>query len=320
MRNLLIAGLMAFSIFSSNLLGQTDSKSGMHCIETDDVILLKRGSKTILQYNKKPTEESSKHEPYYTRSGYIHPLYSPSGKLITGDYAADHKHQHGLFFAWTKTNIEGRPLEFWNQKLKLGTISYSSTEKIIEKEGACGFEVKHLFMETPGSGEAQPVLEETWSVVAVDRGEEFFEFVIESVQTCVSESPITVEKYHYGGMAIRGNTQWLANAKDEKPPGFLETSENHDRIEGNHTRPNYVMMHGPVDGDHAGVLVEQDKENFRYPQWVRLHPTKPYFVFAPMVEEPFQIKPGSPYKSRYRYVVFDGEPNAAMTAEMLNAK
>ena len=47
---------------------------------------------------------------------------------------------------------------------------------------------------------------------------------------------------------------------------------------------------------------------------VRLHPSKPYFVFAPMVEEPFVIAPGKPFESRYRYVVYDGKVTDAEIA------
>ncbi len=56
-----------------------------------------------------------------------------------------------------------------------------------------------------------------------------------------------------------------------------------------------------------GLVAIPGPENFRAPQWVRLHPSKPYFVFAPMVEESFQIRPGQPYESRFRFVLFDGE-------------
>mgnify|MGYP002879245777 FL=1 len=53
-------------------------------------------------------------------------------------------------------------------------------------------------------------------------------------------------------------------------------------------------------------------DNFRYPQWVRLHPSMPYFVYAPMVKEPFSIEPGKPYVSKFRYLTFDGKPDLKM--------
>lgn len=47
-------------------------------------------------------------------------------------------------------------------------------------------------------------------------------------------------------------------------------------------------------------------DNFRFPQSVRLHPTKPYFCFAPMVDGPFEIGPQQTYTSKYRFYVYDG--------------
>ncbi len=61
-------------------------------------------------------------------------------------------------------------------------------------------------------------------------------------------------------------------------------------------------MYGPVDGEICGVVVMNHPDNFRFPQWVRLHPAMPYFVYAPMVQEPFAIEPGKPYVSKFRYL------------------
>lgn len=284
--------------------------------ETPQRITMKRGEKVILHYNKEPTAEAASHPDYYTRTGYIHPLYSPSGRVITGDYAEDHPHQHGLFFAWTKTTYEGRQPEFWNQKLKSGRISYQKTLSTENGPKHCSFTVEHLFEDLTAPGGAKPVIKETWEVTGYDRGDEVFLFDIQSTQTLIGESPLTIEKYHYGGMAIRGTSQWLPANKESKPPGIIETGKGLNREEGNHSRPDQVTMHGPVDSGHAGVTVFNAPENFRSPQWVRLHPSKPYFVFAPMVEEAFSIRAGKPYVSRYRYLVFDGEPDHALTGRM----
>ena len=86
-------------------------------------------------------------------------------------------------------------------------------------------------------------------------------------------------------------------------------SEGKNAKNGNHSRPRWVAMYGPVDGQVCGVVVMNHPDNFRYPQWVRLHPSKPYFVYAPMVEEPFAIEQGKPYVSKFRYLTFDGEPD-----------
>ncbi|GEM_PF-319715 len=268
----------------------------------------------VLTYNKVPTEEAPNHEPHFKRSGYIHPLYSPSGKVVTGDFPEDHKHQHALFFAWTKTKFENRKPEFWNQKLEAGKISFVGVVEgsVVSAKGKGGFAVEHLWEDLTASDGPVPVLKETWKVTVFDVGRDRHVFEIESVQEVIGEKPLTIEKYHYGGMAFRGPDSWFVDDKKAPPPSVILTSDGLARIEGNHTRPSWVAMSGPVEGGNAGVAVLSDRRNFRFPQWVRLHPTKPYFVYSPMVEEAFQIRAGEPYVSRFRYVVYDGETDSQM--------
>jgi hypothetical protein len=52
-------------------------------------------------------------------------------------------------------------------------------------------------------------------------------------------------------------------------------------------------------------------DNFRSPQPMRLHPNEPFFYFAPQQTGNMSIEPGKPYVSKYRFLVLDGEPNAA---------
>ncbi|MBP83912.1 MAG: hypothetical protein CMO61_08695 [Verrucomicrobiales bacterium] len=293
----------------------------------DEGVLIEDGEKTIevtiagrpvLTYNKVPTEEALNHEPHFIRSGYIHPLYTPSGRIVTGDYPADHKHQHALFFAWTKTKFEKRGPEFWNQKLKAGRISFV---KVVEGSIKSGnkfgsFSVEHLWEDLTAPDGPVPVLKEIWkvSVFNEEAGPNMFE--IESTQEMIGDKLLLVEQHHYGGMAIRGPDSWLIDKKDTTLLGTMLTSEGLGRIEGNHSRPEWVAMSGPVQKNEiAGVAVIPDKGNFRHPQWVRLHPNKPYFVFSPIVEKSFQIKPGEPYVSKFRYLVFDGEPEFSVIEE-----
>ena len=124
----------------------------------------------------------------------------------------------------------------------------------------------------------------------------YHQFDLVSTQTCATKDALLVKKYHYGGIAIRGNSQWMEKDDDGNPKGTMLTSEGKTRKNGNHSRPRWVAMHGPVNGQECGVVVMNHPDNFRYPQWVRLHPSMPYFVYAPMVKEPFSIVPGKPYR------------------------
>ena len=248
---------------------------------TDQHVQLLKNGKPILQYNKLPTPESKKHEPYYSRSGYIHPLFSPSGAVITGDYALDHKHQHGLFFAWTKTKFEGEPLEFWNQKLQLGKIRHGKNRETKYLGSAFSrIRTHHLWTKTK-SPRPQGVLNESWEITAYNLPTAYHVFDIKSLQVNLNDSPLTIEKYHYGGMAIRGADQWLAPEKDTEPPATMLTSDGKVRSNGNHSRPNWVVMSGPIDGKECGVAVMCHPDNFRAPQWVRLASFEALFCISP---------------------------------------
>ena len=185
-------------------------------------------------------------------------------------------------------------------------------------------------MDRSAPGGDKAVLNEIWTVrVHVTAPGDPYLFDLESVQTCASESPLTLNEYRYGAMAIRGNAQWFdpdyaeviqawekekkknpdAPAPSMPPPGDFLTSEGKNRLDGNHTRPNWVDMFGKIDGENAGIAMLSHPSNFRSPQPVRLHPSKPYFCFSPVVLGEFQIAPGEEYISRYRYLVHDGKPD-----------
>ncbi|MFY0690090.1 MAG: PmoA family protein [Cyclobacteriaceae bacterium] len=53
----------------------------------------------------------------YSRSNYIHPLYSLDGKVITEDFPDDHLHHRGIFWAWHQLYIgEKRIGDGWEIK------------------------------------------------------------------------------------------------------------------------------------------------------------------------------------------------------------
>ena len=280
-----------------------DKSAKAQAFETDDAIELKIGDKSVLRYNKATQTGPEGTEPYFARSGYIHPVYNPDGVAVTGDFAADHKHQHALFFAWTKCKYEGRPVEFWNQKLELGRVSHA---KVVSTTSGPIFAQFVVELSWDDAKTKTALLSETWTVRAYNTGADYFLFDVESTQNAVGKSPLMIEKYHYGGMAIRGHDDWFGETA-----GFL-TNEGKTREDGNHSRPKWVDMFGLIDGKRSGVAVLAHPGNFRFPQHVRLHPTKPYFCFAPMVDEPFEIKPGEPYVSRYRYLVHTGDTDAKL--------
>jgi hypothetical protein len=48
-----------------------------------------------------------------------------------------------------------------------------------------------------------------------------------------------------------------------------------------------------------------------YKRGGRIHPTEPFVCYAPSQIGDWEIAPGNPYVSRYRFIAQDGPPNAA---------
>lgn len=260
------------------------------------------GDAPVLSYQHAvmPVPESA--NPIFKRSGFIHPVQTPSGLVITDPMPVPHHtHQHAVMMAWVNTTYQGHKVDFWNSAARQGKVEH---KKVVSETSGPIFadlitELRHI--DTTDSENPKDVLNETWHVRVYNFTDRYV-FDITSTQLAATNEPLTVNEYHYGGMAFRGSDQWW-KPKDCQ----MLTSEGFKRRKGNHSRPEWVTMSGKVNGAPAGILVMGHPTNFRYPQHVRLHPNMPYLCFAPMVEGAFTIDNQTPYVSRYRFVAYDGD-------------
>jgi hypothetical protein len=284
--------------------------AGMRTVREGNNVVLSAVKAEILGYNGDKTPLPNGFEPAYARGGYIFPVVTPSGKLVCDDYPPNHKHHHGIWFPWTKTEFEGRHPDFWNMGGKTGTVEFVELTRTFEGPVAAGLWAKHRFVDLSAKPEPKTALNETWDVVAWNAGageRPYFVFDLVSTQTCASDSPLILPKYYYGGLGFRGNRAW-----DGKDNCFFLTSEGKTRADGNETTGRWLHVGGKVDGEWAGIAILGHPENFRAPQPLRLHPTEPFACFAPSQAGDWKIEPGKPYVSRYRFVVADGKPDAEL--------
>ncbi|MDX2246100.1 MAG: PmoA family protein [Bacteroidia bacterium] len=267
------------------------------------------GEKPVLSYQISTVMPADTLPAYYQRSGFIHPLYGPGGAVLSDDFPKGHTHQHAIFFAWVNAFWQGHKTDFWNQHHGEGTVRNSGVGETTSGPvfGRFTTRQEHLGIV---EGDTTVILQETWEITVYALSD-YFIWDITSRQECVTDSPLNVAQYHYGGMGFRGSEQWNPSAGEGFTADFL-TSEGKTRADGNHTRPDWVAMSGTIDGKTEGFVVLDHKDNFRYPQFVRLHPDMPYFCFTPMVEEGFYIRKGGTYTSRYRVVTFSGAPDRGL--------
>ncbi|MBI4605637.1 MAG: PmoA family protein [Planctomycetes bacterium] len=267
-----------------------------------EALTLRAAGKDVLRYNAAEVQPPAGVEPIYARSGYIHPLWTPGGRLITNDFPLNHKHHHGVWMPWSQTELEGRAINFWEQNRAEGKVQHVSSEPV-SGPVAAGFKARHRFTDLKAAGGPKPVLDETWEVTVYGLEKPFVaDFV--SVQRCAGSTPLKLKQYRYGGFGFRGSADWEGKDGCE----FL-TSEGKTRADGHATAARWCAVWGKVKGETAGISFFCHPSNFRHPQNMRIHDTEPFFNFAPCQTGDFEITPEKPLVSRYRLVIQDGKPD-----------
>jgi hypothetical protein len=274
---------------------------------TDGHLEIMSGDSKILRYHTAidPLPEGA--DPHYKRSGFIHPVWSPSGQVVT-DRAQDYLHQLGMWYANFNTRFEGRAPNFWHMKLGDSKVRFKELQESTNGPVFGGFKVHHEQVDLKAPEGEKVVLNETWDVRAwnvggADAG--YWVFDLGITLSCASSSPIKFNEHPWGGMAIRGHPNWF-NERCE-----IVTSEGKTRKEANHTRVRWIDMSGTTDDAWSGMTGMSHPWNLRHPEPVRVNDTIPYYSFTAEFLGDWEIVPGKDHVLNYRYFVHNGKLDAA---------
>ena len=271
---------------------------------------LKDGDKPVFRYNVAPVS-SPNYKAIQDRDAYIHPAYSPSGALITGDFSPSHPHHRGFFLAYEKTKTGDLAPDFWNIHYGTGKIHSEGFDKPVVGLWTARFSTRHRWDATDkASGKDVTVLRERWDVEAYHiPNAPYWLFDLTSTQQAV-DRPLEVLPYRYGGLAYRGPEPFVKGTLD------VLTSEGKHRRDGDQKPARWVDLTGPVlDGSdkYAGAMIADHPSNPHYPNVARIHPTTlPFFCFVPAYDKPLTIATDTPTVFRYRVLIHDGHPDPAL--------
>ena len=272
------------------------------------VLLVTVGPDKVLQYNHAIVPPPAGKSELYNRSGFIHPVWAPSGAVLSNIHPADHIHHLGLWMPWTSTEFEGRHVDFWNLAKGEGTVRF---RELLGKEsgpvlGRFLVRQEHVNLNAPGGEKV--ALDETWDVTVWNTGgaeKGFYVWDFVSTQRCASESSLHLPAYRYGGFGFRATEQWKQGQAD-----YL-TSEGKTRKDGHGTRARWCIAYGPTDKGDAGIVFMSHPGNHEHPEPMRLWPSGDiFFNFCPVQKNPWTLEPGKDYVFKYRLFVYNGTRDA----------
>ena len=272
----------------------------MRVRESEDHLEMMRGKTRLLRYNTAATPLPPGADPKYKRSGYINPVWTASGQVVT-DRAENYLHQLGVWLAYVGTQYEGRAPNFWDLLNGKATVQYAETQSKSSGPVFASFTVRQDHIDLGIPQQPKIALKETWQVRAWNVGMEqgYWIYDVQTTLRCAGSSPLTVKKHTWGGMAIRGAPQWYGDQCR-----FL-TSEGKTRTQANHTRVRWCDISGSTNAIWSGLTALSHPGNLRHPEPVRVNEKIPYFCFVDSYLGDFTITPTEPLILRYRFYIHD---------------
>lgn len=303
----------ASAVGGASLITSASARPRLHLKRDAAGLSVLDGPRPVLQYRHAPVEGPAGTDPLLTRSGYIHPVHAPNGAMVTDDFAPDHLHQRGVFFAWTKTVLHSpagqlQP-DFWNLASGTARIRSASVEGETREAESQRFGAKHVWEARRGDA-WEAVLAESWTVEIrspefTDPGDPAAAYVFDITSRQTPAVPLELSQYRYGGMAVRGARQW----RDAKSGVTFRTSEGNERVAADTSRARWVDMSGTLNDQEAGIALLEHPSNLGAPNPLRVHPDMPYFVFAIPQAGPITLAAGKEHVFRYRVVAHNGRTN-----------
>jgi len=285
-----------------------DQSAAVKASVNDGALIIHAGDKKLLQYYFRTLYPPKGVDTSYKRSGFIHPLWSPRGQVLTRIQPPDHYHHYGIWNPWTHVEYEGDTIDFWNINTKQGTVRFAKFVSVQEGPLFSEFGALHEHVVFRKTGIEKVALNELQSVrvYAPDKTGDFFIVDFNMQMNCADENPVKLLEYRYAGLGWRTTEKW-----DNKNSMVL-TSEGKTRKDSDGSKARWCIVQGEIDDEYAGVVMMSFPTNYNFPEPLRIWPENQYnrgdmFAnFCPTKDMDWLLSPGKIYALKYRFLVFNG--------------
>jgi hypothetical protein len=286
---------------------------------TPEAIQLRDGQSEILRYVTKVIYPPAGVDTMYKRSGFIHPMFSPSGNILTRINPPDHYHHVGIWNPWTKVKIGNHVTDFWNLYLHQGTVRFAGINSTTDGPVYGGFSVRQEHIDFQGKNHNELTFNEVWDVRAWNAepltGSKAWLVDLTTFLSVAGDSTIVLEAYRYGGgIGFRATDEW------NKDNSWVNTSEGKTRINADGTKARWTDVGGMFkEKGTSGIVFFSHPANREYPEPMRVWPENQnvhgdvYFEFCPIRYHDWILNPGKVYALKYRMLVYDGKVDSSVS-------
>ena len=299
------------AIIITSLIYQNSLAQKVKLIDKDGALSFRAGNKDLLSYQYKTVYPPAGQDTNYKRSGFIHPVYTPHGQVLTRIQPPDHYHHYGIWNPWTHTLFESDTVDFWNIKGRQGTVRFA---KFISKKNSSAFSEfttlhEHVVFKKDGSEKVALNELQTVRVYNPKPDSNYYIVDITSKMSCASQSPLLILAYRYAGLGWRATEYW------DKDNSEMLTSEGNTRDNTDNTKGRWIIVYGALpENDEGGIVMLSHPSNYNHPEPLRIWDKKAnggrgdvFANFAPTKDKDWLLEPGKTYTLKYRLIVFNGK-------------
>lgn len=286
-------------------------KSGIRAVQNDGALNLFSGEKPIFSYQIETVNPPIGVSPLFKRSGFLHPVYSPGGEMLTRIQAPDHYHHYGIWNPWTLTFIGKREVDFWNLYKGQGTVRFAGLISQVEGPVYTGFKSLQEHIDFGAVGADAVAMNELFDVRVWNLNNQRYMFDYVSTLNTPLDSGILLAAYRYGG-----GIGWRATEKWTKDNSSVLTSEGKTRKDADGSNARWCIVDGEstTKEGRSGILFLSFPANRMHPEPMRVWPMDAnggrgdmFFEFCPIRHKDWMIEKGNDYTLKYRLIIFDGK-------------
>lgn len=282
----------------------------------DGGLLLSYKNDPILNYQYKIVEPPKGVDEKYKKSGFIHPVWSPLGEVLTRIQPPDHYHHYGIWGPWTRTHIGERQVDFWNLAEGQGTVLFKEFLNETEGDVFSGFTALQEHIDFGANTENKVAINEELEIKIYNLKSSKRYRMVDYTTTITSPlaSGILFDAYRYGGgIGFRATEKW------HKDNSRVLTSENKDRLSADGSSAKWAIIEGgsKTKEGTSGILFMGLPTNREFPEPMRVWPMDAnegrgdmFFEFCPIRHKEWQIESQKEYSLNYRMIIFDGNLTA----------